>query len=166
MDSTIAAIVSALITGIIGPISALAIQKKLKDSEFPTFSKERVSRLKGKWYGRFTQMVADKEVTFDVAVSLKNQGKVIEGDVRYDNQRGERVCLIMYNGMFDGNILKIEYKNELPYIFQKGSVIVEMNARGDALHGRFVGYSPDQKKVIVGELSCTDRPVQQNQIAP
>lgn len=166
MDAALSALISALITGILGPVSTLMVQRKLKDAEFPTFSKERVSRLRGKWYGHFTQMLADKEVTFDVAVSLKNQGKVIEGEVRYDNQRGERVCLVMYNGMFDGNILKIEYKNELPYIFQKGSVIVEMNARGDTLHGRFVGYSPDQKKIIVGELSCTDRPVQQNQSAP
>jgi hypothetical protein len=166
MDAAISALISAFITGIIGPVSTLVIQKKLKDSEFPTSSKERINRLKGKWYGRFTQMLGDKEVTFDVAVSLKNQGKAIEGDVRYDNQRGERVCLIMYNGMFDGNVLKIEYKNELSYIFQKGSVIVEMNARGDELHGKFVGYSPDQKRIIVGELSCTDRPVQQKLSAP
>lgn len=162
MDAIIAALISALITGIFGPALTLIIQRKLKDSELPIPSKERLNRLKGKWYGSFKQIVEGREVSFDVVIMLKNQGRSIEGEAKYDNERGERVCLIMYNGIFDGNILKIEYKNELPYIFQKGSVVAEMNTRGDALHGRFVGYSPDQKKIIDGEVYCSERPIQQN----
>lgn len=165
MEAIIAALVSALITGIFGPVITLMIQRKLKDAELPTPSKERLNRLKGKWYGSFMQVVGDKEVRFDVTILIKNKGRTIEGEARYDNERGERVCLIMYNGIFDGNILKIEYKNELPYIFQKGSVVAEMSARGDSLHGRFVGYSPDQKKIIDGEVYCSERPIQQNQPA-
>ncbi len=115
MEAIIAALISALITGFLGPVTTLMIQRKFKDAELPTPSKDRLNRLKGEWYGSFIQMVVDKEVKFDVAVSLKNQGRTIEGEVRYENQRGERVCLIMYNGIFDGNILKIGNYSGLKY---------------------------------------------------
>jgi hypothetical protein len=57
MEAISAAIISALITGIFGPILTLIIQRKLRDSELPTPAKERLRRLKGRWHAGQSHVV-------------------------------------------------------------------------------------------------------------
>ena len=158
MNVIIAAFISALITGIIGPLITLRIQRRNRYAELPSPSRERLNRLEGIWYGSFTQIVENKTTNFEVELFLKNQGKIIEGKANFTNSQKEKACLVMYDGVFDRDILKIEYKNKSPYIFQSGSVIAEMDPRGNELRGKFVGYSPSQKKIIAGEVYCTNNP--------
>lgn len=157
MDIVNATLISALITGIFGPILTLVIQRRLKNNELPTPSKERLNRLKGVWYGYFKQVVSGQEMTFKVTATLNNQGRAIKGDAKYQNSQGERVCFLLYDGIFDGNILKIEYKNKLAYVFQNGTLVLEMNARGDLFQGKFIGYAPDERQIIGGEVKFTSR---------
>lgn len=67
--------------------------------------------------------------------------------------------IVLHDGIFDGNIIKCNYRNKLSYIFQKGAIVGEMNARGDEINGRFVGYSPSQKKIITGSFYLTEHPL-------
>jgi len=152
------AIIAALITGFLGPALTLFVQKRLKNSELPSSTNERLDRLRGKWYGSFSQLLEGQEASFDVVIFLRNRGRAIEGEVSYENKKGDETSLVLFNGLFDGNVLKVEYRNKLSYVFQAGSVVVEMNARGDELNGKFVGYSPQQNKIISGEVHCSNQP--------
>lgn len=158
MEVHIIAIVSALITGIFGPILTLFIQKKIKYSELPTSSKERLNKLKGKWYGALRQNFHGQQLNREIIIFFKTQGKPLNGDMNLDDERGEPLHLVLYEGVFDGSIMKFDYKNKLSYIFQKGAIVGEMNARGDEIHGKFVGYSPSQKKIITGDFYLKDYP--------
>ena len=158
MEVQIIAIVSALITGIFGPILTLFIQKKIKYSELPTSSKERLNKLKGKWYGYLIQEFEDKELKLDALAIFNNQGRIINGDVKMNDERGEHMHIVLHDGIFDGNIMKFNYRNKLSYIFQKGAIVGEMNPRGDEINGKFVGYSPSQKRIITGSFYLTEHP--------
>lgn len=38
-------------------------------------------------------------------------------------------------------------------MFQKGTIVGEMTAYGDTISGKFVGYSPEFKMIISGEIT-------------
>lgn len=156
---TVAIVVSALITGIISPLLTLFIQKKIKDSELPvSSSKERLQKLQGKWYGFLEQEFNGQLVKFDGETSFTSKGKQIVGEIKMNDERGEKMRLVLDRGIFDGDILKCDYRNECPGVHQKGTCFGRMNAKGDEIHGKFVGYSPSQEKIITGDFSLKDDP--------
>lgn len=154
-----------IMVGIFGPLISLYIRYKIDQGKYPTSSNERLKKLiKPNWKGYFEQIdPIDNSIKLrtDINLQLSNKGKKIIGEANaislHDNTQIPFVLTIT-NGIFDGNILKIEYRNKDLGVFQKGSVMVELNGHGDKLKGLFVGYSPTLKQIISGEanLKCTE----------
>jgi hypothetical protein len=59
--------------------------------------------------------------------------------------------------VFDGRILKIDYRNKEEYIFQYGSIVVEMDDEGKTLTGFYVGYSPMFGRILHGRVNLIQR---------
>lgn len=153
---TVAIVVSALITGIISPLLTLFIQKKIKDSELSaSFSKERLQRLKGEWYGYLKQEVDGRCLEVDVVFSCRIKGKLISGEIEMD-ERGDNALLVIDQGIFENDILKFNYKNKDVTISQRGTCFGRLNAKGDELRGKYIGYSPSQEKIITGDFYLKD----------
>ena len=150
-------ILAALITGVLGSTLTLIIQEILKSRNLPKYPQERLNRLKGTWKSYFSQKVLDKEIEVEIIVSLKNKGKYIVGSATYKDEQKQKNYLVLYNGIFDGNILKIEYKNKEAYIFQRGTIIVKMDDAGNKLTGKFVGYSPQLGIIISGKVNSQEK---------
>ena len=165
METAIAAIVSAFITGIVGPLLTVSISRKAKESRLPAASEERIKKLKGKWYGVFIQDVKGSAMRFEGIIFFKNNGKVILGEAEYEGIQG-KTKLSVYNGIFDGSILKIEYKNEVGHIVQYGTAITKMNARGDFCEGGFIGFSPGQEDIVTGQIYFSTNPIENNESIP
>ena len=153
-------ILASIITAIIGPVLILLAKPIIEDTDIPASSGKRRSQLQGEWSGYFQQKLNGQIKRFDVNLVLRNQWRNrIKGKVKYKNSQQKSVCLIMYDGVFyNDSILKIEYRNELPRIFQRGSVLARLNAKGDEIQGKFVGFSPDQEGIIEGDVFCSNSP--------
>ncbi len=158
MEVAIAAVVSAIITGIIGPILTVSLSRRSKEARLPAASEERIQKLRGKWHGVFVQNVEGKTMRFEGIIFFKNNGKVILGEAEYEGIKG-KVNLSVYNGIFDGSILKIEYKNKVGHIVQYGTAITKMNARGDFCEGAFIGFSPGQEGIATGQIYFSTQPI-------
>lgn len=152
MEAAIAAILSAIITGIIGPLLALGITKRNEISNLPKVSNKRLTALKGKWYGFFDQSYEGEKRRFDGMIFFQVSSNRVVGEAEYTGLQG-KTKLTLYNGIFDGNVLKIEYRNATGYIVQYGTAIMEMNARGDLCEGLFIGFSPESENIISGTVS-------------
>ena len=148
-------VVAAIITAILGPLVVKAVEKLRRDSLLPQAPRDRLLHLKGCWYGKVHQPTPDggKEV-YQMEAEIWHSGRVIKGSGHFESD-GRKTRLVLYNGMFDGNVLKIEYRNELARIYQKGTLVVELDAYGTKFNGQFVGYSPSMEKIITGHVSCS-----------
>ncbi|MCI5212019.1 MAG: hypothetical protein D3910_25290 [Candidatus Electrothrix sp. ATG2] len=104
------------------------------------------------WHGEFVQKLSGETVSFHLKTMLKTRCRSVMGGASYSNDEGYSVELVLYNGEFDGTILKVEYKNKKSYVFQKGIIFAEMNAKGDKLQGFFVGLSPSENTIIHGSV--------------
>lgn len=160
MDQSTSVILAAAITGIIGPTITIIIKRLFDEKFYPKADKERINHLEGKWFGQFKQFVG-KDVYRDLEVisDLSIKGKKVSGKAVYIFVDGKYTELKLYNGSFNGHILKIEYEGNLG-VFHRGSMILEMNPNGDKLNGRFIGYSPNFKQIIGGDISMGKQPIQ------
>lgn len=160
MEQSTAIIISAILTGIIGPIITLIIKNRIEQVKYPTPAKARLRMLIDNiWSGDFSQIdPVDNTKTFRTAITFrfKAKGRIVIGEANLIMFGNIPTVLVIKNGIFDGDILKIEYENINRGIFQKGSIALEMNAFGNALEGMFVGYSPNLKKIISGEGKLTN----------
>lgn len=165
MEAAIAAIISAFITGIVGPLLTVLISRKSKEARLPAASEDRIKKLRGKWYGVFIQDIKGAKMRFEGIIFFKNNGKVILGEAEYEGIQG-KTRLSVYNGIFDGSILKIEYKNEVGHVVQYGTAITKMNARGDFCEGGFIGFSPGQEDIATGQIYFSTNPIENHESVP
>jgi len=156
MELTLTTIISAIITGILGPIIILITRHIIEQRKYPTPSNERLKKLlKTNWHGFWEQIDPNdnsKKLITDIDFQLSNKGRIIIGEANFISTRNLPEVFTIKNGIFDGNILKMEYENKDLGIFQKGSAIIEMNTFGNELKGNFVGYSPNLKQIISGDI--------------
>lgn len=153
MSQCWATIIAAIIVGVVGPIITILVKRCLTQKKYPNYSQDRLDRLLGVWKGHYVQKGEDNsEMKVNIEAHLKHKGKIIKGDLLTVDDRNLFEKLIIDNGYFDGNLIKVEYSNEKAYIFQKGSAVMEMSAKGDNIKGKFVGYSPIHKDIISGNV--------------
>ena len=145
------------IIGFIGTVSApiitLAISRWFEQKRYPAHEEKRLKFLVGTWKGTFSQK--DKNgnpIVAEANATLSNKGRIIFGTAQHIFD-GRKTRLNLYNGMYDGVVLKIEYMNEFGHVIQKGSIVAEMSAHGEQVIGKFVGYSPTLGGVINGEIN-------------
>ncbi len=74
----------------------------------------------------------------------------VEYEDSSDNVRGELV-----NGIFDGRVLRITYRNENSHIIQHGSIYIELQPDGVTMEDGFLGYGYKSKRVVFGEVQLT-----------
>jgi muramoyltetrapeptide carboxypeptidase LdcA involved in peptidoglycan recycling len=125
----------------------------------PDTNEARLSKLMGKWYGFFSQPdeKGKKYSIKKVEVNLEKEGENITGNVQFFDKSGNTIIHKLYNGVFDGKILIIEYGNKEEYVIQKGTIVARMSASGSELKGRFIGYSPSQDGIIHGLIYFKDQ---------
>ena len=146
------AIVTAVLTQTITSIN----QYRHEQRRYPAATEERLNYLVGKWTGEFIQENREgKLVTTQVTANLINEGRIINGYTKFISFNERQNHLRLFNGIFDGRILKIEYESKQARIFQKGSIVGEMTPHGDTINGKFVGYSPELKRIISGEVTVS-----------
>jgi len=146
------------VIGLIGTVSApiitLIVESWYEQRQYPVPAEKRLNYLVGNWKGKFLQK-NDKGIPIvtETTASLINEGRIISGQALFTSFHGRATRLRLYNGVFDGNLLKLEYENEQGHVFQKGTIVGEMTAYGDTISGKFVGYSPEFKMIISGEIT-------------
>lgn len=149
-------ITTALITSLISPILIKIVDKRLEQRSYPKHPPGRSQRLLGVWKGIFEQDDPHdhtKKLPIELEMHYHNEGRIFKGigifHTPYDNMD---VIVELKNGMFDGNILKIDYQNKNKYVFQKGTTVLRMNPEGRGMEGKFLGYSPNIDKIIHGTI--------------
>jgi hypothetical protein len=158
MDASLASLIAAGITAIIGPIIVILVQmylKRAEEKELPTANSDRLSHLSGRWYGKFRQHLHNDLIISDLIADLSYKRNIIKGELRFALSENESAIYDVYNGLFDGYVLKIEYKNAKKHVFQYGSAVMKMNGKGDLLEGHFVGYSPMIGDVVSGRVKLS-----------
>lgn len=148
------------VTAVSSATITLIGQDLYKQSQYPIVTKERLNHLigdwSGDWKGEFTQEFnKGLIVTTGITVTLINKGRIINGHAQVNPFKGKPTELRLFNGIFDGTILKIEYESKESYIFQKGSVITKITPNGDKFNGKFLGYSPSYDDIISGEITIS-----------
>jgi hypothetical protein len=143
--------------GFIGTVSAPVITLTVKSwheqRQYPVPAEKRLNYLVGSWKGEFSQKddKGDSIVT-ETTVTIDNEGRIIGGQAQFTSFAERPTRLRLYNGVYDGKLLKLEYENEQGHVFQKGSIIGEMTPYGDTINGKFVGYSPELGRIVNGEI--------------
>ena len=154
-------IITAIITGIIGPILVLQIKYLLEQKKYPKPPNRRLNSIMGStWQGTFKQLDPKdntKIIEQRLDVQFSKKGRKINGEASFISIRNEKAIFSIMNGKFDGNILKIEYENKNREIFQTGSMVFKLNDYGDELTGKFVVYSPASNSIISGEAIVTNK---------
>jgi hypothetical protein len=97
-------------------------------------------------------------MAFDATFYPQVLGRKIGGTCEYFNPvDGAPMKLRLHNGVFDGTILKIEFRDQEDHVFRLGSAVLELNHLGNELSGRFVGYSPAFRTITTGSLVFRER---------
>ena len=157
MDESTAIILAAVITGIVSPIISFKVKDFLDSRSYPKADKIRINCLNGTWVGKFKQYISENEYKeIEINAELKRRMRKVSGKATYDFLDGKATKLSLYDGLFDGSILKIQYVGNLG-VFHKGSIILEMNPNGDKLIGKFIGYSPNYKMIINGDINMVKK---------
>lgn len=154
-------ILTAIITGIIGPLLVLFIKYQMEQKRYPKSPNERLNKIiSSTWKGNFRQLSPNDNTTIieqRLDVQFSKKGRKIIGEASFISIRDEKTTFSIMNGKFDGNILKVEYENKNKGIFQNGSMVFKLNDYGDKLTGKFVGYSPASNNIISGEATVTNK---------
>jgi hypothetical protein len=154
----LAELMIATISTIVGSGIVVWIEYGLDQRKYSSSPEARMKSLTTHhWRGYFKQKNPDGSnhiITVDFNMELKRKGRKIVGSADcIPKKTPAPMKLMITNGVFDGNILKIEYANEDLRVFQKGSIIMKLNAHATHLDGCFVGYSPGMERIISGEIS-------------
>jgi hypothetical protein len=154
MDLDAPTVLSALITAFVGPGILLLAQNAIKKRENrdPKPPRERVERLVRVWHGKFRQKIGGQYHHVGLTATIKYNKGNLGGTLSYQFQ-SRSVVLDLYNLVFDGTIVKIDYRNAELGIFQYGAIVLLLNPQGDLLNGQFVGYSPSLSDVVVGQVT-------------
>jgi hypothetical protein len=75
--ATLATIIAAFITGIIGPVSIFYLNKLQSEKHLPQPEAERTSHLEGKWKGYIIQKVSGKNKRIETEITIRKSGKHI-----------------------------------------------------------------------------------------
>jgi len=153
-------IIVGILTAIIGPLIMYYIRRwheekdRLKRREDdPVSNEDRIFRLEGKWKCSFAQKVSGYDNSIEASLNLKMKDGLFVGEAEYTYNSPDRTFLCLYDGVFDGRILKINYKNKEKHVFQYGSIVMIMDNEGNKLNGMFVGYSPSLSLIVHGEIN-------------
>lgn len=156
MGSIALAIITAAVSAATTVAVTVFIQKLINQKKYPTHPSERSKRLIGRWKGHFEQPNPENQkelMSTDLTMKLENSGKIIIGEFQFKSAYDpDEVTAKITNGMFDGNILKMDYENEKKYVFQAGAATLKLDDRGKSLMGKFVGYSPTLNSIIAGTV--------------
>jgi len=123
------------------------------DSSFIALPPNRVSAINGTWEGHATQ--TDKKTgeikTFPVVANFKFNGKIITGKATF--RVGDMKSILSLKGGFvKGDYMKVNYYSEDERIDQWGECIFKFLPRGKKIKAVYIGFGPDTKDLVTGEI--------------
>jgi len=99
--------------------------------------------------GKVERPVNTGELPADFTVTLEVKDRKISGIVTYV---GSTVRLLVWGWPLGSSFIRIDYRDENFQVVRHGCTILKLNAQGDALEGRYVGYSPEEEDTVVGAI--------------
>ncbi|NEQ46949.1 MAG: hypothetical protein F6K00_26775 [Leptolyngbya sp. SIOISBB] len=147
------AIISAIITGIAGPIITYYFTTVLPSKVYPKISTASQSNLNGRWNGSGYQQYGPQGETLEhtFSVTFHCGKRKIAGNaimhVAVDNAK-----FIMHykiDGIFfEDRIVSFTYRNTDSKVRQYGSAVLELDTPGQKLRGLIIGYGFLSKSIV------------------
>ena len=150
----IVALIGAIGT-IASPILTNFVSERSKTKVYRGISDIRKG-IKGKWHGTIHQFVNDGTTAvfddFPIEFNFEvNQKKIIgESDLNF---RGVNIELVAEGYFPAERHLLLTYRNKSDIQMQFGSIVMELNAEGNELEGKYVGYGNISERIIQGIIS-------------
>jgi hypothetical protein len=164
MDTSIKVAIISGLFALLAPIITYVVTKELEDRYFEQMPYERQNALSGRWEGMMYQEVGFDgerlEVPMEIPIDIEAtvSGRRLEGvsKVKFPLPNGETdTSLVNFTGGFlHDRFIKIDYKNSNLATIQFGSMILELNSRGNMLSGRFLGYGDFTEVLVFGKVKC------------
>jgi hypothetical protein len=123
----------------------------------PSLKQKELLTIEGKWKGYIIQKVSGKNKRIETEITIRKSAKHIEGEAELMDDVLGKAHIILYNGVFNGRVLKIDYRNKKTQIFQYGAIVMLMNNEGSKLSGTYVGFSPTFNRIICGDIAFFDK---------
>ena len=141
-------LLSGLIVWVVDRI--FIFEKQLK---YENIIKAKREAVKGKWKGKYSQVLFEEQITVPIELSLKvsRNGK-LKGEL-YFSYNSIEYFIDVWGGFYLQKFIKLEYRNVKQEVDQFGSFVLELNACSDKLEGCFVGYGNKREEVISGPIN-------------
>jgi len=153
MDKVLIASLIGGVCTIAAPVVTLFVKSKLENAKKPQARKDRIDALNGSWAGEAEQLVGIAGKA-KIDMNLRVNNRDVTGNIKVDyeqdssiNVRGELI-----DGLFDGAILRITYRNAESTVLQHGNIHLELEPDGRTMTGGFIGYGYRSKKVVFGSI--------------
>ena len=152
-------VIIAAILGIIGTVSApiitLHYKRHIDEKFIPSIRSERIRAVVGDWRGTYSITDEDgtkKRIELDARIwqerkKLVGIGTFIDGEIKVD----------LEGWHLDDSFIKFDYRDKRLHVVRFGSTIVKLNANGDELNGYYLGYRPDEEKIVSGVVKLKKR---------
>ncbi len=155
MDKGILIAIIGAIATLLTTILSICIKKYLnnKTKQRPITQNEKI---RGKWVGTTRQKFHDRDAEFKISFIFKSENNKLKGECVVDLRETKIINLetfVIHGGLSDNRFLKIEYNNDDPNMTQFGYFLLELSPSGKNLNGCFVGYGPESKEVICGNVA-------------
>ncbi len=153
-------IVAAIIGGvctIVSPFMTLLIRQHLENRSKLPISSVRRRAIDGCWKGIAQQYQGPDEdpIIFAVTMTLSAGPKRISGtliiDIDYQGKTEKILCNVS-GGFFYERFLKLSYTPSDEMTIQFGSVVLQLDAGGQSLQGKYSGYGKLTNSTVFGTL--------------
>ena len=157
MDSTIVAAFVSGVLAIVAPIVTLLLKQYLDNRVKLPIAAGRRQALSGRWEGSLHQDRGPdgKPIDFPGSIDISAGRKTVSGTltIRLDlDGQIEQAKFNLSGGFLHGVFLLLNYLPRDEATIQFGSIVLELDAAGNLLEGRFVGYGKITQAVISGTV--------------
>ena len=154
MDSTILA---ALVGGgctLIAPPLTLMVSKYLEHRKLPVIPMDRRNALRGAWKGTLNQKLGSRASLGNapIYVQLDTKGKRVFGEATVTYEDSENLTGSLDKGVFDGRILRIDYRHHDSDVINYGTIYAELSSSGKVLSGLLIGYGLESDRLVYGSF--------------
>jgi hypothetical protein len=113
------------------------------------FNKNPAKVAHGKWIGKYIQDTTNgtEAEIIPLEITLGTKLNVLSGEIKYQDTN-----LGCSGGFFDPRILTLHYWTKAEGSRQHGVLVLNLDGSGKIFTGYFLGYSPEDSKLIKGSV--------------
>jgi hypothetical protein len=158
MDPTVTASIIGGVCTVTAPVLTYVITRYIDDRDKLIILRDRRDALKAKWIGTIHQEHGSDgdPLDYPITATFSAKRKQIDGTavirVPEEDNKTIEIDLTFNGGFLHGRFLQLDYISKDKSIVQFGSVVLELDARGKRLNGRFTGYGARVEKIISGSI--------------